>query len=376
MNGGLTPDQEIERLKFRKFVSADIEPYAENFDRDEKIPPELIQLLARERLLGAALPESWGARSLDWITYGILHEEIGRACSSIRSLLTVHDMVAHAILRWGTSEQRERWLPALIRGEVIAGFALSEPNVGSDARNVETTATPDSDQYVLNGTKKWITGGQIAGVFLVLAQCEGKPTALLCERERRGLTITPISSSLGMKASMLAELTFADYCIPKTNRLSNEGLGFSHVAANCLNLGRYSVAWGCVGIGQACLDACLDYSHKREQFGRRLNEHQLVQRMISDIVTELKAARLLCIEAGALMSSGHPDVLVETMIAKYFASGMATRAASAAVQIHGANGCDSKYSVGRFFRDAKIMEIIEGTNELQQQLIAQHAHRS
>jgi alkylation response protein AidB-like acyl-CoA dehydrogenase len=283
-------------------------------------------------------------------------------------------MVSQAVLRWGTSWQREYWLPKLARGQVIAAFALSELNVGSDARHVESSATPSGDSYVLKGKKKWITFGQMADLFLIFAQCEGKPSAFLVERGSPGLSVKPINGMLGVRASMLAELQSDDCRVSKQSLIGRVGFGFSHVAATALDHGRYSVAWGCVGIGQACLEACMQYASARKQFGSLLKDHQLIRRMISDMITNLRAARLLCMQAGYLKQAGDPNALVETMIAKYFASRMATKAASDAVQIHGANGCSSEYPVARYFRDAKIMEIIEGSNEIQQIMIAEYAY--
>jgi alkylation response protein AidB-like acyl-CoA dehydrogenase len=284
-------------------------------------------------------------------------------------------MVAQALFKWGNTFQKENWLPKLASGEVIAAFALSEPNVGSDAKSIETTATQSGNFYVLNGQKKWITYGQIADVFLVFAQCEGKPSAFLVEKNSPGLTIKPIFGMLGVRGSMLAELHLHDCKIPSENLLCRQGFGFSHVASSALDYGRYSVAWGCVGIAQACLDACLQYTSQRQQFGVYLKEHQLIRQMITEMLVNVKAARLLCYQAGYLKDSGDPKSIMETSIAKYFASTTATKAANDAVQIHGGNGCSREYSVQRYWRDAKIMEIIEGSTQIQQITIAEYGYQ-
>ncbi|MEQ8973604.1 MAG: acyl-CoA dehydrogenase family protein [Coleofasciculus sp. C1-SOL-03] len=371
----LTPQQNQARSEFKAFVDEVIVPDANRCDREEHTPPELIEKLAQQGYLGAGLPKDRGGTGMDMITYGLLNEEIGRGCSSLRSLLTVHNMVAQALFKWGNTFQKENWLPKLASGEVIAAFALSEPNVGSDAKSIETTATRSGDFYVLNGQKKWMTYGQIADVFLVFAQNDGKPSVFLVEKNRPGLTIKPIFGMLGVRGSMLAELHLHDCKIPSENLLCRQGFGFSHVASSALDYGRYSVAWGCVGIAQACLDACLQYTSQRQQFGVYLKEHQLIRQMITEMLVNVKAARLLCYQAGYLKDNGDPKSIMETSIAKYFASTTATKAANDAVQIHGGNGCSREYSVQRYWRDAKIMEIIEGSTQIQQITIAEYGYQ-
>jgi glutaryl-CoA dehydrogenase (non-decarboxylating) len=371
----LTTQQKEDKAAFRAFVDEAIAPYANQCDREERTPPELIKQLAQKGYLGALLPKDCGGSSMDMITYGLLSEEIGRGCSSLRSLLTVHSMVAQALLKWGSQSQKAYWIPKLASGEAIAAFALSEPNVGSDAKSVETTATLSGNSYLLNGKKKWITYGQIADVFLVFAQCEGKPSAFLVEKNSPGLSIEPISGMLGVRASMLAQLHFKDCVIPQENLVCRHGFGFSHVASSALDCGRYSVAWGCVGIAQACLEACIQYTSQRRQFGAYLREHQLIRQLITDAIANIKASRLLCYQAGYLKDIGNPKSIMETSIAKYFASTTATKVSSDAVQIHGGNGCSSEYSVQRYFRDAKIMEIIEGSTQIQQLTIADYGYQ-
>lgn len=373
MNIALTGRQQDAQAEFRAFANEAILPFADQYDREERLPTELIEQLARQHYLGAVLPEQFGSLDTDMITFGLLNQELGRACSSVRSLLTVHSMVSYAILRWGNQQHKADWLPRLASGTSIASFALSEPNAGSDARQIETTAERRGDCYVLNGRKKWITFGQVADVFLVFAQYNAKPCALLVERGRPGLVTTPIWGMLGTRASMLAEVQLDQCEVPKHNLLGGMGFGISAVALSALDLGRYSVGWGCVGIGQACLEASLTYASERRQFGSPLKDHQLIQELIANMVTQLKAARLLCYQAGYLKDSGDPDAIAETLVAKYFASTMAARAANDAVQIHGGNGCSSDYPVQRYLRDSKIMEIIEGTHQMQQIMISQHA---
>lgn len=369
----LTPEQSADQAAFRAFVDAEIFPHADQFDRQESIPSTLVEKIGKEGYLGLNLPVQHGGAGKDTITLGLLHEEVGRACSSVRSLLTVHGMVAQSVLRWGSGLLKERWLRRLSRGEVIGAYGLTEPNVGSDAQSVETQAERVRDLYVLNGRKKWISFGQIADVFLIFVRCQGKPSAFLVERETPGVSIKPISGMLGTRAAMLAEVYLKDCRIPQDNLIGREGFGFTHVLPATLDFGRYSVACGCVGIAQACLDACVRYTAERKQFGSYLKDHQLIRQMITDMVANIKAARLLCYQAGYYKDAGDPRTLTETLIAKYFASTMATRVASNAVQIHGAYGCSSESSVQRYLRDAKVMEIIEGSTQILEVAIAQNA---
>jgi glutaryl-CoA dehydrogenase (non-decarboxylating) len=367
--------QHSEQAEFRAFVDEAIVPVADRYDREERMPPEMVKRLAQRGYLGAVLPRESGGKGMDMITFGLLNEEIGRGCSSLRSLLTVQSMVGRALLRWGSKEQQEYWIPKMATGEGIAAFALSEPGVGSDAKSVATTATSCGDSYILNGHKKWITFGQIADFFLIFAQSDAQPAAFLVENTTPGLSIEPIYGMLGVRASMLAELRLTDCRISKENLVGRVGFGFSHVASTALDYGRYSVAWGCVGIAQACLEASLRYTGERKQFGTYLKEHQLIQQMITDMITNVKAARLLCFQAGYLKEAGDPRAIMETAIAKYFAATTAVQASSAAVQLHGANGCSSVYAVQRYLRDAKIMEIIEGSTQIQQITIARYAEQ-
>jgi alkylation response protein AidB-like acyl-CoA dehydrogenase len=371
-----TSEQQAIQSEIQSFVAGEIIPEAREFDARGALTPDIIPKLGQMGYLGALLPEEYGGRGMNMLTLAIMHEEIGRGCSSVRSLLTVHGMTALAILKWGTPAQRDYWLNKLATGSAIGAFALTEPNVGSDAKSIETTAIPVADDYVLNGKKRWITFGQIADVFLLFARLDGKPTAFLVEKNSPGFSIKPVSGLLGLRASGTAELEMVECRIPKENLLGGPGFGLSHVALHSLDYGRYSIACGSVGIGQACLDECIQYARKRKQFGEPLRHHQLIQKMITEMVVNVKAARLLCYNAGYLKDNGDPDSIMETWNAKYFASTMLEKITSDAVQIHGANGCSSEYPVERYYRDAKIMAIIEGTTQMHEVLIATNAFRN
>jgi alkylation response protein AidB-like acyl-CoA dehydrogenase len=279
------------------------------------------------------------------------------------------------IARWGTREQKEHWIPKLRSGEVLAAIAITEPNVGSDAAAVETTAVADGADFLISGTKRWITCGQSADIFTVLTKTESGPTAFIVPRDASGLTIVPMHGALGCRGYMLAKLHF-DRCRAGAEQLLGKpGFGLTHIAATGLDAGRYNLAWGAVGLARACLDASFDYSRTRRQFGSSLSELQLVQQKISRMMTDVHAARLMCWHAGVLRGRRDPASIKESTMAKYFASLVANRAAHAAVQIHGANGCGPEYPIERYLRDARIMELIEGSTEVLEIAIARYGYQ-
>ncbi|MBF8273389.1 MAG: acyl-CoA dehydrogenase [Magnetococcales bacterium] len=371
----LTWEQLKSQEFFRAFVDTEIAPYADQWDRDEKIPRETIQKLAHQGYFGAVIPKENGGGGMDSITFGLLCEEIGRGSASLLSLLTVHSMVCQALTFWGNETQKKVLLPRLASGETIGAFALTEPRIGSDANAVETLITGNGEgSYKIEGEKKWISCGQIADVFLVFGQLEGKSVAFLIDKEQQGFSRRPIFGLLGFRAAMLASLFMEGCVVSEENMVGRPGFGFSHVAGVALDQGRFCVGSGCVGLARACLEACLDYTSQRKQFGVFLREQPLIQRMIANMTTHIDAARMLWIHAGLMKDDRNPRSIMATSTAKYFASTMAARVAADAVQIHGANGCGPEYPVQRYFRDAKIMEIIEGSNQIQQTIIAKYAH--
>jgi len=371
----LTEEQRTARRGFKAFVDKHVVPFADQFDLDERLPQTLIHHVADAGYWGAGVPVEHGGLGLDTTSHGLLCEQFGRASISLLSILTVQGMVSEALLRWGSPSQRQDWVGPIARGESMAAFALSEPDIGSDAKHVQTTAEPSGDGFVLNGDKKWISGGLLADVYLVVAQCEGQPGVFLVERTTPGLLVQPIGGLLGFRSAMLAELHFEQCAVPADALVGRVGFGFSHVAGSALDHGRFCVAWGSVGLAQACVEACMSYTEARVQFGRPIRDHQLIQQLVADMVTDTQAARMLCYGAARSRQEREPAAIMETSMAKYFASRVAARAGGDAVQIHGANGCSSDYPVQRYLRDGKILEIIEGSNQIQQMLIARHAYQ-
>ncbi|TDF41783.1 acyl-CoA dehydrogenase [Alteromonadaceae bacterium M269] len=363
------------QAEFRAFAQDQVEPYAAEHDRSQKIADHIVPQLAQRGYLAPFLDKKWMGKCLDMVTISLLHEEIGAACSSVRSLLTVHGMAASAINRWGKSALQDKVLPALVHGDLIGAFALSEPNAGSDLEGIETTATLHKDGYVLNGKKKWITFGQLADLYLLLAKSEKGPIAFIVERQLAGLDVVPIDGMTGTRGSMVAQLNFNDVLVPHENVLASPAFG-NAVMLNALNFGRLSVASGSVGIIQACLNASLVYADKVQRFGEPLRNHQLIAQMISNMTTDLAASRLLCRAAAESIDKDTPDHVQSTFLAKYFSSTAAMRAATNTVQIHGANGCNESFPAERLMRDAKVMEIIEGTTQILQVNIAELEYQS
>ncbi len=368
----LSDEQRHARSTYRRFADQHVVPYADSWDRAGEMPRSAIDQLIEAGYLGALLPTEVGGGGLDPLLYGLLTEQIGRGCSSLRSLMTVHDMVGVAVSRWGSDALQQEFLPRLASCEVLGALAVSEPDVGSDAASVTLRARRDGEDYLLDGTKRWITYGRMADVILTLARAdEGALTAFLVDARAPGLTRHPLEMT-GTRASMVAELRFDSCRVPARRVVGRVGFGLSHVMATALDHGRYSVAWGSVGLAQACLDLSMSYTNERHQFGKRLAEHQLVSRQLAEMIAGSQAARLLCCRAATLRQEGEPAAVSETQLAKYFASRVAVDASNRAVQLHGAQGISADSPLGRFLRDAKVAEIIEGSSQIMQVMLPQY----
>ncbi|HAT1973104.1 acyl-CoA dehydrogenase family protein [Legionella pneumophila serogroup 1] len=364
------PRQVKQQRFFNQFIENCLHPYAKVFDKEQNIPRDFFYTLAQNGFLGACIPKQFGGQEWDELTIGLMHESFAKELCSLANILTVLGMVSKSLLQFGSKAQKQIWLPRIASGETLAALALTESNIGSDLEHVETQLLDAGDEFILKGSKKYITLGQIADLFLVLANCQGQPTAVLVEKDTPGLIISPMSNFLGLRSNMLAEIFFDNCRIPKTNLLGSIGIGFTYVIQTALDEGRYTTAYGCVGLGQACLDAARSYTQERKQFDRRLDEHQLIQKMITEMVVQVKAARELCFYAGELRQQKNPAYIAETLIAKYMASKMVVFASNHALQLFGAAGFDETYPVERYYRDAKVMEIIEGTSQMHEILIS------
>ena len=372
MDFELTPEQELIRRTAREFCDAEIAPHATDWDRAEAVDPAIVAKLAEVGFLGAALPEEHGGMGLDMRTYALVVEELGRADSNIRGIVSVSNgLYGKSVARWGTDEQRAALLPRLASGEALGCYALTEPGAGSDPGGLETRAEPDGDGWRISGQKIFITLGSWAEHALVFARTgEAGPRGITCfvvPTDADGFEARPIKGKLGLRAQDTAELFLDGVRVPDAARLGGLGEGFK-VAMSALDHGRISLGAGCVGIAQGCLDAAIAYTTQRNQFGRPVASFQLVQELIADIAVETEAARLLVWRAAAAADAGRRYTL-EASVAKYYASEAAVRAANAALQAHGGYGYVDEYPVGKYLRDARVTTLYEGTSQVQKLLI-------
>jgi alkylation response protein AidB-like acyl-CoA dehydrogenase len=368
----LSPEQELVRASAREFCEREVLPYVRDWDRSESMDDGVVGKLADVGYLGATIPEKYGGMGLDTRTYTLVVEELGRADSSVRGVVSVNvGLVAKTVLRWGSEDQRERWLPAICSGESLGCFGLTEPGTGSDAASLETRAERDGDGWRITGSKNFITNGLRAGVALIFARTGEAGargiTCFLVPTDADGFSRTEIKGKLGLRAQDTAELVLDGVRVGDDAMLGGEGEGFK-VAMSALDVGRISLAAGCVGIAQGCLDASVRYASEREQFGRTISRFQLVQELIADIAVDAEAARLLTWKAAAKADAGERHSL-ESSIAKYFASEAAVRAANAAIQVHGGYGYIDEYPVGKYLRDARVTTLYEGTSQIQKLII-------
>jgi alkylation response protein AidB-like acyl-CoA dehydrogenase len=372
MDFSLTDEQELIRASAREFCEREIVPHSRDWDRAEALDRGLVAKLAAAGYLGATIAEEYGGMGLDTVSYCLLMEELGRADSSVRGIVSVNlGLVGKTIAKWGTEEQKREWLPQLASGDALGCYALTEPGSGSDPASLVTRAQRDGGDWVLSGSKIFITLGSWAGLALVFARSgeEGARglTCFLVSTGAAGYSATPIKGKLGLRAQDTAEVFLDGVRVPDSSRLGGEGDGFK-VAMSALDNGRISLAAGCVGIAQGCLDACVTYAAERRQFGKAISSFQLVQELLADMSVELEAARLLTWRAALLADSGQRHTL-ESSVAKYYASEVSVRAANAAVQVHGGYGYVDEYPVGKYLRDARVTTLYEGTSQIQKLII-------
>jgi len=378
MNFDLTDEQVLFRNMAREFAEREITPLASEDDQNEYYRPETIKNMAKLGLLGAPIPQEFGGLGTDSICYSLICEEIARASASVfTTALTVHiSLFQMPILKWANDSFKQKFLPRTTKGELLGCFGMTEPNVGSDSASIETTATQDGDNWVLNGNKMWISNGGIADVALVLAQTDKSKrhrgiAAFLVERSAPGFSSKDIHGKLGLKSSNTAELMFQDCRVPAENIVGQVGDGFK-IGMYALDNGRVSTGAACVGIAQACIDASTKYAQERTQFGKAIASFQLVQEMIVDTIVETEAARFLVHNAAYLKDKGE-SFTREACIAKYYAAEVALRGATKAVKVHGGYGYSNEYPVERYYRDSMGLCLYEGTGEIQKLIIGRES---
>ncbi len=368
MDFALTQEHEMIRESAYKFGQSEILPGLAARDRAHESDPDTLRKMGESGFLGVCFPEKFGGMGADYISLGIACEELERADSTARVVMSVHvGLHGMTIMQWGTKEQQERWMPDLATGRRVGGFALTEPNVGSDAANMKTTATRDGDSYIINGAKTWISLADYADQFLVvtrLAKTDAKApyAAFIVDRKTPGFSSRPIKGKLGVRAGNTGELTFQDMRIPADCRIGEEGDGFK-IAMSALDHGRFTVASGSVGIITACLDACTKYAMERTVGGEPIGKKQLVQQMIASMVSGREIGRLLYYKVGWMKNTGQRHTR-ECSMAKWTNCAAAFDAANKAVEIHGAYGYCDEFPVERYFRNSRGAMIYEGTHEI------------
>ncbi|MCP4358728.1 MAG: acyl-CoA dehydrogenase [Chloroflexi bacterium] len=375
MNFELTAQQKEIQQMARQFAQEEVAPLARETDESGEFPIHLVKRMGELGFLCGTIDPRYGGRGLDYLSYTFISEELGQADSSVRGFLAVHgSLVSLCINDWGTEEQKQTYLPQLATGDLIGCYCLTEPNAGSDVASMESAVREEADAYVINGEKIWITNGEIADVALVFATIDrdkrhGGICAFIVPTDTPGFHREPMpGKELGHRSSSHAHITFQEMRVPKEALLGQVGAGFK-VGMSALDHGRLGVAAGAVGIAQACLDASVDFTRNRRQFGQRIGDFQMVQAAIADMAADIEAARMLVYKAAWMKEKGQPTTR-HTSIAKLFATETAARAANEAVLLHGGRGYSNEFPVERFYRDIKGLQIYEGTSYIQRIVIA------
>lgn len=379
MDFGLSSDHELIRKTAEKFARQEILPGLRERDREAESDPGILKKMGEAGILAAAIPAKYGGSDSDYISLGIICEELERADSSARVVMSVHSgLHCLTLMQWGTAEQKQRWLPDLASGNKIGAFGLTEPNAGSDAVHIQTKAVKDGDSYILNGQKTWISLADYANQFLVIAVTDPDAkskasgmSAFIIDRNTEGFSSRALKGKLGVRAGNTGELFFDNMRVPAENRIGEEGDGFK-VAMSAIDHGRYTVAAGAVGIIQACLDACTGYARERKVSGEEIGRKQLVQQMIAKMVQGRDIGRLLYYQVGWMKNMGMRHTR-ECSLAKWTNCNAAFDAANDAVQIFGAYGYIDEYPVERYFRNSRGAMIYEGTREIHQVMQAEYA---
>jgi alkylation response protein AidB-like acyl-CoA dehydrogenase len=363
----------------RDFAEKEIAPDIKEYDRAHQVHREAVRRMAELGFLGICLPVRYGGQGMDYVSLGLVCEELERIDTSLRVVMSVHvGLNSLGLLQWATEEQKQRFLVPQARGERIATYALTEPGAGSDAVSIVTRARREGDAYVLSGEKMWISLADVADTFLIFAKTDSQAepayrgiSAFLVEREMEGVTTGDIHGKMGVRAGSTGWISLDEVEVPLANRVGQEGEGFK-IAMSCLDNGRYTVAAGATGLIRACLEASVDYANERRTFGKEIGKHQLVQRLVALMQRDYDAARLLWLRAGWMKNEGQRNTR-ETSLAKWYATEASFTAASNAVQIHGSYGYSDEYDVERYLRNAKGACIYEGTTQIHQLIQAGYA---
>ncbi|MEM4723496.1 MAG: acyl-CoA dehydrogenase, partial [Candidatus Hadarchaeum sp.] len=359
----------------REFAQKELKEKAAVIDQTQEFPWDSVKKMAKLGLLGIIVPEEYGGGGMDFVSLAVAIEEISRVCASTGVITAVNNsLVAYPILTFGTEQQKRTYLPPLCSGEKIGAFGLTEPVAGSDVAGMQSTAARRGDHYVLNGAKRFITNGGEAGIYLVFAYTAPEKrhkgiSAFILERGYPGFKVGKHEETMGIRATANCELIFEDCTVPAENLLGQEGEGFK-IAMHTLDVSRIDIGAQAVGLAQGCLDEALRYAKERQQFGKKLSEFQFIQGMLAEMATSIDAARLLVYRSAYLKDTGALRFSLESSMAKYFASEVAVECARKAVQIHGGYGYSREFPVERFYRDAKVLEIYEGTSQIQKIVIA------
>ena len=373
-----TAEQTALRQAARDFVEREVAPHVTNYDREERFPRELVVKTAELGWIGAALPPEYGGSGLDWVSFAMLIEEVSRVCHVVGLVLSMPSgLVGAGILKYGSEEQKQRYVVPLVRGESFAGAGVTEPGSGTDVASMATTYVRDGDSFVINGAKAWISMLDVGDWFLTFATTDrslGREgvSAFIVPRGTPGLTLRPYKNKLGFRPLATGDVVLENVCVPAENLVGEEGRGYD-VAMAAVETGRLSVAARAVGLAQACLDASTSYARTRIVMGQEIGRYQLVQSMITDMTVGVESARHFLYRLAAYKDQGVVRPRREASLAKMHASDVAMMAATNAVQIHGAYGISEEYPVGRYFRDAKVFQIVEGTSQLHRAMIAEYA---
>ena len=378
MDFRLTEEQRLVRDTARDFVDRELIPHVRDWEEKGEVPRSFYRKMAGLGFLGAPVPEKYGGAGMDYVSFMLLVEEISRGSSSVRTTVSVQTSLSETSLMWfGSEAQKEKWLVPLAKGERFGAWAITEPEAGSDAGNLATTARLDGNEWVLNGQKRFISNGSIADYVQVYAREPGTKShegisLFLVPKDAPGFKVTHVETTtkLGLRASPTADLAFEDCRIPKENLIGKKGDGWDQ-AMRTLNSGRIGIAAGAVGVARAALEAASKYVQERKAFGRPIGDFQLVREMIAQSAVEIDAARLLTLRAAHLRDLGQDNTL-EVSMAKLYGAQMAQRVTDWAVQVHGGYGFSGEFDVERYFRDARILGLYEGTNEIQKLIIAEH----